>query len=241
MRSHMTFLLLLTSFWGTHAAALDANEEAGADAPPAQFLVYSVTWQPTFCIMRPMTGGCDQVPQAFLTHGIWPYSASVGDRTNRHPQFCSTSPSCKGEACAMSESDMKHVLANEALRKLVTRDPEGMFAHEWRKHGTCSGKTVQRYFQDFVDLRKSVVIENPAKFDSMIGRATPFAKIRKVFPANTAFRCYRDHKGEQYLHEVFYLVDEGGHPYEQEKNLQIGVQCAEQDTRIPRGALRSGG
>ncbi|MGG7599727.1 ribonuclease T2 family protein [Pseudomonas sp. WC1] len=250
MRLLTAISLLLTTAWASSVMALDANEEAYVDAPPTRFLVYSVTWQPTFCKMRPATAGCDQPPERFMTHGIWPYSESIGDRTNRHPQFCTTSTACKeGDACAMGDGDMKSVLSNERLRMYVTRDPEGMFAHEWKKHGTCSGKTIQSYFQDFIELRKVVSIrgkgdpdyqenqENQKAFDEMVGHAKDFSAVRKVFPANTAFRCYRDANGKQYLHEVFYLVDSQGQPYEQEENLQIGVQCAEQETWIPRGKL----
>ncbi len=45
----------------------------------------------------------------------------------------------------MGDEDMKAVLSNGPLRALVTREPEGMFAHEWKKHGTCAGKTMQSY------------------------------------------------------------------------------------------------
>ncbi|MFJ4109859.1 hypothetical protein [Pseudomonas sp. NPDC089758] len=236
MRVMTTTLLLLTLVGATRVMALDRNEEAYVDAPPSTYLVYSVTWQPTFCIMRPSTAGCERAPQRFLTHGIWPYSESIGKLTNRHPQYCTQSPDCTdGEACAMSADDMNAVLANKALRDIVTREPMGMFAHEWRKHGTCSGKGMQAYFQDFVDLRKVVRFDNEA-FNAMVGNATAFSKIRDAFPENTAFRCYQDPQGKQYLHEVFYLVDDNGTPYTEEKNLQIGVQCKAKQTWIPAGA-----
>ncbi|HCV41173.1 MAG TPA: hypothetical protein DGQ94_21160 [Pseudomonas sp.] len=145
MRLLIAILLLLTTAWANSAVALDANEDAYVDAPPTRYLVYAVTWQPTFCRMRPTTAGCAQPPQRFMTHGVWPYSEGIGDRTNRHPQFCTTSPACNKEACAMGDEDMKAVLSNGPLRALVTREPEGMFAHEWKKHGTCAGKTMQSY------------------------------------------------------------------------------------------------
>ncbi|UFH50971.1 ribonuclease T2 family protein [Pseudomonas sp. KNUC1026] len=135
-----------------------------------------------------------------MTHDLWPYSGSDGERTDRPPQFCTTSPACNGEeACAMTDTDLNAVLEKKPLQALVTAKPGGMFKHEWRKHGTCSGK-------------------------------------RKVFPDNTAFRCYRDASGKQYLHEVFYLIDEHGKPYLEEHNLHIGVQCLDQETAIVRGA-----
>ncbi|WP_409274151.1 ribonuclease T2 family protein [Pseudomonas sp. KCJK9111] len=238
MRLLTASLLLLPLVWINAAMALDANEEAYADAPPTRFLVYSVTWQPTFCKMKPTTAGCEQPPQRFLTHGIWPYSESIGKYTNRHPQFCTRSPACEeGKACAMSEDDIDKVLANADLRALVPSDPAGMFAHEWKKHGTCSGQTMEQYFQNFVTFRKAVTFANEAAFKQTIGRETMFSDIRKAFPANTAFRCYKDATGNQYLHEVFYLIDNQGEPYLKEHNLQIGVQCAEQNTWIPRGKL----
>jgi len=239
MRVLQSILFSITIAWAFNAVALDANEEAAANTPPATFLVYSVTWQPTFCKMQLERGkdACKQIPQAFLPHGIWPYSESVGDRTNRHPQFCTTSPACNsGDACEMGPEDVRTVLSNEPLRDLVTHDPAAMFAHEWKKHGTCSGKKIQAYFQDFVDFRPAVKIKDKPAFEQMIGTETEFADIRKVFPTNTSFRCYRDAKGEQYLHEVFYLIDSEGQPYQKERNLQIGIRCAEEMTWIPRDA-----
>jgi len=235
MRVFATVMFLLLVIWASWALALDDNEEAAPNLPPSKFLVYSVTWQPTFCVMRPETPGCDFPPQRFLTHGIWPYSESIGSHTNRHPQFCTSSPACNAEeACPMGADQLREVLANNRLRALVTREPGGMFAHEWKKHGTCSGSSMRDYFEDFVRLRKAVVYDQTA-FARMIGNATEFSEVRKVFPANTAFRCYRNSDGEQYLHEVFFLIDREGRPYLQEKDLQIGVQCLEQKTLVPGG------
>lgn len=236
MRPLLAVVLLLALAGPTRALALDANEEASVDNPVVDFWVYSVTWQPTFCLMRPDTPGCDQAPQRLLSHGIWPYSKSNENFSNRHPQFCTSSPSCNKDACTMNEEQIEQVLANAPLRGLVTKEPKGMFAHEWRKHGTCSGVTMTEYFQALVDLRqKVVVIKDPGAFDAMIGQATEFSRIREAFPANTAFRCYKDQAGKQYLHEVFYLIDRQGNPYLDEKNLRIGVQCEDQATWIPRG------
>nr|WP_314874061.1 hypothetical protein [uncultured Pseudomonas sp.] len=236
MRMLTTFFILMLLTSTSLAQPLDANEQAYPNGSSANFLVYAVTWQPTFCLMSPYTPGCNAAPQRFLTHGVWPYSNSTNEYTNRHPQFCTNSPACQGaDTCEVAAEELSKALANEDLRAWVTRDPERMFAHEWSKHGTCSGRTVEDYFQSFVDLRKAVVIDDPDAFDGMIGTATDFARIREVFPVNTAFRCYKNEKGEQYLHEVFYLIDAQGQPYLQEKRLQIGIQCEERKTWIPRG------
>lgn len=254
----LTAILFMVAIIGANVVfALDDNEEIVEEREPFNFLVYSVTWQPTFCLMKSTTEGCDSPPQRFLSHGIWPYSKSESEsehkarckapiesgttceprRTNRHPQFCTTSPSCDdNDACPMGEKDMEEVLANADLRNLVTREPRGMFAHEWRKHGTCSGKSMMAYFNDLVDLRKKVTVdENDPAFQKMIGKETLFSLIREVFPDNTSFRCHPTKDGKQYLHEVFYLLDREGSPYLQEQSLQIGRPCEEKMTLIPPG------
>nr|WP_314482090.1 hypothetical protein [uncultured Pseudomonas sp.] len=238
MHQLTTCLLLISLAWANATMALEPYEEVDADASSTRFLVYAVTWQPTSCKTVPMKAGCDQPPQRFLTHGLWPYSESVGDRTNRHPQYCTQSPACDdGSACAMSDGDREAVLSNAHLRALAPGHPAEMLAHQWEKHGTCSGKTMQQYFQDFVDLRRVVIFKDESAFERMIGQATAFSEIRKVFPANTAFRCHQDAHGEQYLHEVFYLIDHKGEPYLDESHLQTGSQCAERTTWIPRGKV----
>lgn len=236
MRRLAILLILSSLILPGEVLALNDNEEAAANEPPAEFLVYAVTWQPTFCVMKPETPGCDRPPQRFLTHGIWPYSPSTDTYTNRHPQFCTSSPGCQGakEACDIGADDMQTVLSNPTLRALVTKEPEGMFRHEWKKHGTCSGKTKQAYFQDLVTLRPVVMFKHD-RFESMIGEASEFSEIRKAFPTNTAFRCYRNSDGEQYLHEVFYLIKGDGQPYLPARPVEIGVQCLEQKTLIPGG------
>ena len=65
------------------AFALDANEEITDPVQGFDYLVYSVTWQPSFCVLKPDTAGCATPPQRFLTHGIWPYKNSTAEKTNR--------------------------------------------------------------------------------------------------------------------------------------------------------------
>ncbi|WP_411384097.1 ribonuclease T2 family protein [Pseudomonas sp. L7] len=240
MKKLLASLALLAA---TNAWAMDANEEAGPSPSefPTDFLVYSVTWQPSFCEMEKLrkpqdkwAAGCENAPQAFLTHGIWPYSKSIEPKNNRHPQFCEALSKCTGKECTISDEQMQAVLKIPKLANMVTQRPEGMFRHEWSKHGSCSGQELHSYFADFVNLR-TVVKYDPSKFNQMIGKDTPFAEIKSAFPENTSFRCYQE-QGKQYLHEVFYLIDRQGNPYNGEKNLQIGVACNDKaPTHIPGG------
>ncbi|QJI27456.1 hypothetical protein HKK55_01655 [Pseudomonas sp. ADAK18] len=216
------------------AQALDANEEITPSDMGYQYWVYSVTWQPSFCQLKPDTAGCNKPPQTFLTHGIWPYNNSTPEKTNRHPAFCNTSPSCKLDTeCAISEDKLESIARKPEIAKLVTTNPQGMFRHEWKKHGTCSGKTEEDYFNDLVTLRK-VVDYNKPMFEAWIGHSVMFDDLKKAFPANASFRCFIQ-DGKQYLHEVFYRVSPDGTAYTDDSALQIGTRCNSQQTYIPAG------
>lgn len=217
------------------AFALDANEEITDPAQGFDYLVYSVTWQPSFCVLKPDTAGCATPPQRFLTHGIWPYKNSTTEKTNRHPAFCNTAPGCQStQACDISEDNLAQVTRELTSTNLVPDRPEAMFRHEWKKHGSCSGKSDRYYFADIVNLRK-VVTFNQDAFNRVVGSSVVFSDLKRLFPENTSFRCFvRDNK--QYLHEVFYLIDTQGKPYTTDKRLQIGIACNEQPTYVPGGA-----
>lgn len=70
LRRIAAITLMLTS---GGVLALDANEEITPAEAGYRYLVYSVTWQPSFCKLKPATAGCDHPPTKFLNHGIWPY------------------------------------------------------------------------------------------------------------------------------------------------------------------------
>lgn len=232
MKPSHFFAAAVLSLTSCYALALDANEEIVPDTEKPEFLVYAATWQPSFCAKQSQVAGCDAPPSAFLAHGIWPYNKSTEQKNNRHPQNCTNSTACNGDACPMSDAAMQAVLDNQKIRDLVTKEPKGMFAHEWKKHGTCSGKSMQAYFEELANLYPDVVKYDKSMFNAWVGKGAEFADIKKAFPANTSFRCLV-HNEQQYLHEAFYLIDNTGKPYTEEKNLQIGIACQDKYTLIP--------
>ncbi|AZE70847.1 Ribonuclease I precursor [Pseudomonas synxantha] len=231
-RTHLIATVMATLTISHSVQALDANEEFTPTKDGYQYLVYAVTWQPGFCKLRPATAGCDKPPQKFLTHGIWPYNDSLGEKTNRHPVSCNTAPSCKSTTnCAISQDTLDAVAADPEIAPLITVAPQGMLKDVWSKHGTCAGKTEEDYFADFAKLRK-VVSYNEPMFNAWVGRSVMFDQLKAAFPGNTAFRCFTL-DGKQYLHEVFYMIKPDGTPYEGNPNLQIGPACASPETFIP--------
>lgn len=214
--------------------ALDNNEEITPSEAGFQYWVYSVTWQPSFCVLKPETAGCDSPPEKFLTHGIWPYRNGTSEKTNRHPAFCNTAPGCEqGKECEVSAGNLEQIAHKPEIAEWVTTNPEAMFKHEWKKHGTCSGKAEQDYFDHIFTLR-SVVQYDQEKFAPWVGSSVMFDELKKAFPANASYRCFVKNE-KQYLHEVFYRITPNGEPYEEDAALQIGVACKAQETFIPDG------
>jgi ribonuclease T2 len=102
-----------------------------AAASDFDFYVLSLSWSPTWCAANDRDG---QTPQCdgkrrygLIVHGFWP------QYEHGFPQDC---PS--------SEPDR---VPGSLLRGYYDIIPSaGLAGHEWRKHGTCSGLSQQRYF-----------------------------------------------------------------------------------------------
>jgi ribonuclease I len=216
------------------AFALDKNEESieGARSGTYNYLVYAVTWQPTFCLINKNDESCKRYDAGFYTHGIWPYLKSTAQKNNRHPSYCTASPGCaQHQACPLEASVLSHLMNDSGFFHLVAAAPERLLQHEWQKHGTCYGKDQASYFNDFKEMRKAVKYNDA--FNKAIGTTLPLIKLKSWFPPNAHFRCaIKD--GHQYLFEVFYLIDNQGQPYTEESLLQIGSSCDQTAITIPR-------
>ncbi|MHC8340516.1 ribonuclease T2 family protein [Pseudomonas sp. HLT2-19-2] len=228
------YVAMALSVISHYAHALDPGEESREGAPSANFdyLAYAVTWQPTFCLLKPATAGCNKPKNVFYTHGIWPYYNSTDQSANRHPSSCIKSAGCnQTEAvCELSTTVQAQAQADNRFSKIVTESPEYLMKHEWQKHGTCYGTSQREYFEDFVKLRSAV--NYSTEFNEYQGKSLDLEKLKALFPSNTSFRC-ASQGGKQYLFEVFFLINRQGQPYTQDKKLQIGEKCQLQETHIP--------
>lgn len=107
------------------AAAVSASENRTFD-----FYLLALSWSPTYCgspvgeADGSQCGGGKRF--AFIVHGLWPQYQSGW------PEFCST-----GEDSVPEETiaEMLPIMPSPQL-----------IMHQWRKHGSCSGLTVEEYF-----------------------------------------------------------------------------------------------
>lgn len=148
-----------------------------ASAPPRgangdfDFYVLSLSWSPGFCEEGGAARSSNQCEagsgRGFVTHGLWPQYEHGFPSDCRGP----TSPS--------------HV----ALERAAGVYPdEGLARHEWRKHGTCSGKSPGDYFSDVKRAKESVTI--PPSFQKLSQSRTfsPIEVQRAFIAANPRLR-----------------------------------------------------
>jgi ribonuclease T2 len=102
-----------------------------ANAADFDFYVLSLSWSPTWCAANDPDGRTAQCDgrrlYGLVVHGFWPQ--------NEHGY---------PEDCRSSEPDR---VPGGLLRSYYDLIPSaGLAGHEWRKHGTCTGLSQQRYF-----------------------------------------------------------------------------------------------
>jgi len=139
----------------------------GASKPgDFDFYVLALSWSPGFCETSDRSyAQCDVGANlGFVVHGLWP------QYEHGFPTDCNTS------ARSPSRS------AVETVHGLFPDD--GLARYEWRRHGTCSGKSPSDYFADVRKARDTVKIPQP--FQSAKGQQnwTPVDIERAFMAAN---------------------------------------------------------
>ncbi len=132
-----------------HRGAASASADTGTAAGKFDFYLMSFSWSPGFCATaagRSDTLQCGQGRQfSFVLHGLWPEYLQGG-----WPQDCST------EAADQT-----------AINSILNIMPSAeLAAHEWLKHGTCSGLSPKDYFEEAEDAFHSVQV--PAQYQAPV-------------------------------------------------------------------------
>ncbi|ACB94310.1 ribonuclease T2 family protein [Beijerinckia indica] len=155
---------LLSRTWCALAAALLAVSVMSASPLPAEaqncgsrscaasgepgdfdFYLLSLSWSATYCAnhradgaRRPSSQCQDGGGQGFVVHGLWP------QYEQGYPSACQPSAPAPSWFILRETGDLYP-------------DP-GLARHEWRQHGSCSGKTPSAYFDDVRRARDMVTI-----------------------------------------------------------------------------------
>ena len=146
---------------------------SGASQPgDFDFYVLSLSWSSGFCA----TGGADKGKSqcdpgaglGFVVHGLWP------QYERGFPQDC-------GPAGRSPSS-----IALDQAKGLFP--DQGLARYEWRKHGTCSGKSPSDYFADVRRARDTIVVPPQFKTATADQTWTPVDILRAFEAANPRLR-----------------------------------------------------
>lgn len=133
------------------------------------FWVLALSWSPDYCA----TDGADDVQQCspgrklgFVLHGLWP------QYNTGYPSYCS-----QAKLPPALPAVFPNLYPNTAL-----------YAHEWEKHGTCSGLGPEGYLAQSAKLKDAVAI--PAAYRDMPQplRTTPRQIKSNILAANQGMK-----------------------------------------------------
>jgi len=151
-----------------------APYRAPASVAPGNFDFYvlALSWSASFCALEGAQKGREQcapgAANGFVVHGLWPQNE------RGFPSNC--------EAGARNPPRAAMDIARAVFLE------EGLARHQWRKHGTCSGRSPSEYFAETGRARDKIVI--PEEFKAP-GKAQSFAPMdvqRAFLAANRGLR-----------------------------------------------------
>lgn len=148
-------------------AAPSAGENAAFD-----YYLLVLSWSPTHCSSDAGRGRDDDLqcrsgrPYGFVLHGFWPQNE------RGYPQNCS--------------SNEPRSVGDDIMSAMMKISPSAdLIAHEWQKHGTCSGLSQRDYFAAAERAFRSIVIPSAYVRPSSPLRVDPDS-VRDAFVANNS-------------------------------------------------------
>ena len=112
------------------------------------YYVLALSWSPSYCEQEATARDrlqCGGRPYHFVVHGLWPQNE------RGYPEDCPT-----------DEPRVPDALVDEMLDIMPSR---GLIGHEWRSHGSCTGKTQEQYFATIRAAWERIVI--PPRFEQL--------------------------------------------------------------------------
>jgi ribonuclease T2 len=125
----LALLLLATTLLVVRHQQRHAHVVA-VEAASGQFDYYllSLSWSPSYCLIhREDKAQCGAKGFGFVLHGLWPQFTNGG-----YPENCAVDATLSPAARKSGES--------------LYPSPK-LVAHEWQRHGTCSGMNALEYFR----------------------------------------------------------------------------------------------
>jgi ribonuclease T2 len=161
------------------------------------YFVLALSWSPDYC-----AGSGSDDPQecslgkklGFVLHGLWPQN------NQGYPSNCSLE-----KFPTSLKAQFPGLYPNDAL-----------YAHEWEKHGTCTGLTPQGYLALASQLRQAVSIPDPFRSPAQPFRSTVDQLKQDFVQANPGFTSpdfeVNCSGSGRYLTELYVCFSRAGQP-----------------------------
>lgn len=179
---------------------------ATAAQAPFDFYLMALTVHSAFCADgNSRDAECRAaVHRPLVIHGLWPER----NEPRTYPHDCPAPPLKLDSALAQQLADFMPGMA------------DGLHEHEWREHGGCSGLDDDVYFQQSLEIARSIDAALGARLATLAGEETTAADLRQIadlfqpgLGATLTFHCrvLRDANSAQpHLMEVRQCVDNDG-------------------------------
>jgi len=208
-------IVLALAILAVFACDVNADSCGGKDFGTAgdfDFYVFAQSWSAQFCTTKPNIPGCTNPTnwqQTNLTlHGMWP---NYNSQRSGHgwPQCCQSK-----YGSDIDPSVVADLLPALQLYWPNEQDPSGsklsssLWAHEWNKHGTCSGLPQKAYLQEAMTIQ--LQIPTPSVITNNVGGSCKLKDLQAAYGATdclsggdciVAFNCASD-SGKLYLSSV---------------------------------------
>jgi ribonuclease T2 len=136
------------------------------------FYVLALSWSSGFCEVEGDDKGREQCAKGaglgFTVHGLWPQNE------RGFPTECGPA----GRSPSRAAID----IARETIPS------EGLARHQWRKHGTCTGRSPTDYFRDVKAARQLVAVPREFERPDRDSRWSPVDVERSFIAANPGLR-----------------------------------------------------
>jgi ribonuclease T2 len=165
MTRRLIVLLMLVLAGATGTARTRHGHASDDVAGRFDYYVLTLSWSPVYCESHPDDRAqCGARRYGFVLHGLWPQYTNGG-----YPSSCATSQR----------------LTEDARTYGTTVFPsEKLVAHEWQRHGTCSGMDAKAYFKAADEARNTVRIPPDFEPGTRTRETTAQAVAKAIRDAN---------------------------------------------------------
>mmetsp|Transcript_10518 Transcript_10518/g.15379 ORF Transcript_10518/g.15379 Transcript_10518/m.15379 type:complete len:266 (+) Transcript_10518:40-837(+) len=179
------------------------------------YFVVAMTWGKTFCATKK---NCirSKIQNRFTIHGLWPNLATPING-KYWPQCCNNSDIIDPNRLRSQLSDELNSLWPDVLISNAY-STNGLYAHEWSKHGTCANMTQIQYFEKALHLASGFdmlggLARNGIKpDDSSMQSASRFMSAIKSTIGGAPQLSITFKNNRAYLGEVWVCVDKTFRP-----------------------------